>query len=155
MSKTQEEACETNGSQYFLVDSKVLPESFLKVVKAKQLLAQGKVKNLSDATKAVGISRSVFYRYRNCIFTYHNISANQIATLTAELVDEPGVLSAVLGILSDRGANILTINQNIPVDGVAPISVSMRIEKLNMTIPELTAEVDCLSGVVGARILSS
>jgi chorismate mutase len=145
----------SGGTQYLLVDSKVLPEVFLKVVRAKQLLAQGKVKSLSEATKEVGISRSAFYKYKDNVFTYQNTSARQMATLTAELADQPGMLSELLAILSKSGANILTINQNIPVDSVAPISISMRTDALTVDIETLTQKLQALDGVVNLRILSN
>ena len=143
------------GSRYLLVDSKVLPEAFSKVVRAKQLLAQGKAKSLSEATKAVGLSRSAFYKYKDCVFTYQNTSANQIATLSADLVDEPGVLSELLATLFKSGANILTINQNIPVDSVAPVSISMRTEALQISVEDLAGNLQKLDGVVSLRILSN
>jgi len=145
----------TSGGRYLLVDSKVLPEVFLKVVQAKQLLAQGKAKSLSEATKAVGISRSAFYKYKDNVFTYQNTSARQMATLTAELADQPGMLSELLAILSKCGANILTINQNIPVDSVAPISISMRTDALTVDIETLAQKLQALDGVVNLRILSN
>ena len=141
--------------QYLLVDSRVLPGAFNKVVRAKQLLAQGKVKSLTEATKAVGLSRSAFYKYKDCVFTYQNTSARQISTLTAELVDEPGVLSEVLALLFKSGANILTVNQNIPVDSVAPVSISMRTEALRMDSQSLATELRKLDGVVSLRLLSN
>ena len=142
-------------SQYLLVDAKVLPEAFMKVVRAKQLLAQGKVKSLSEATKAVKISRSAFYKYKDCVFTYQNTNAKQIATLSAELVDEPGVLSDMLAALFKNGANILTINQNIPVDSVAPVSISMRIEALRVSTETLAEDLRKLDGVVNLRMLAN
>jgi chorismate mutase len=142
-------------SQYLLVDIRVLPEAFHKVVKAKQLLAQGKVKNLSEATKAVRLSRSAFYKYKDSVFTWHNTDTRQIATLTCELIDEPGVLSSLLAVLSAQGSNVLTINQNIPVDSVAPVSISMRTGGLSCTVAGLTKEIKSLYGVVSARILSN
>jgi chorismate mutase len=89
------------------------------------------------------------------VFTWQNVSVRHIATLVAELVDEPGVLSELLAALSRRGANILTINQNIPVDGVAPISISMRTTTLQTDIASLTGELSALTGVVNLRILSN
>lgn len=142
-------------SPYLLVDSKVLPEVFLKVVQAKQLLAQGKVKNLSEATKAAGISRSAFYKYKEHVFTYQDTGTRQMATLTAELADQPGMLSEVLAILSQNGANILTINQNIPMDSVAPISISMRTDSLVADIEALSRQLQALDGVVNLRILTN
>ena len=141
--------------QYLLVDSRVLPGAFSKVVRAKQLLAQGKAKSLTEATKAVGLSRSAFYKYKDCVFTYQNTSARQISTLTAELVDEPGVLSEVLAVLFKSGANILTVNSNIPVDSVAAVSIAMRTEGLKVDVQTMSDELLKLDGVVSLRILSN
>ena len=141
--------------QYLLVDSSVLPGAFVKVVRAKQLLAQGKAKSLTEATKAVGISRSAFYKYKDCVFTYQNTSARQISTISAELVDQPGVLSEVLAVLFKSGANILTVNSNIPVDSVAAVSIAMRTEGLRVDISSVAAELRKLDGVVSLRILSN
>ena len=48
--------------RFLLVDVSVLPEVFLKVLKAKELLAAGNAKNVSAATKMAGLSRSAFYK---------------------------------------------------------------------------------------------
>ena len=141
--------------QYLLVDSSVLPGAFSKVVRAKQLLAQGRAKSLTEATKAVGLSRSAFYKYKDCVFTYQNTSARQISTISAELVDEPGVLSEVLAVLFKNGANILTVNSNIPVDSVAAVSIAMRTESLRVDARTLADELRKLDGVVNLRILSN
>lgn len=141
--------------KYYLVDEKVLPEVFLKVVYAKQLLAQGKAQNLSTATKMADISRSAFYKYKDCVFPYLEASSSQIANIHASLLDEPGVLSSLIGELYKSGANILTINQNIPIDGVAPVSISMRVDKLEGH-PELLLEhLRTLYGVVDIKLLAN
>jgi len=142
-------------SRYLLVDTKVLPEAFTKVVYAKQLLAQGKAKNLSEATRLADISRSAFYKYKDCVFAYRNQSTRQIATISAELVDEAGVLSSLLAGLSQSGANILTINQNIPVDGVAPVSISMRCEHMQRDMEEVLEDLSRIDGVVRIRLLNT
>lgn len=142
-------------TQYLLVDRAVLPDTYIKVVRAKQLLAQGKAKSLSEAAKTVGLSRSAFYKYKDAVFTYEGVESRKIATLYAELVDEPGILSSLLAALSGSGANILTINQNIPVDGVAPVSVSMRIDSLRKDTAALVKDLQNLPGVVNVRLLSN
>ena len=140
--------------RYLLVDAKVLPEVFLKVVEVKRLMAQGRAANLSQATKMAGISRSAFYKYKDCVFPYHSDAARQIATISCELCDEPGVLSSLLGALYESGANIITINQNIPVDGVAPVTVSMRTDKLGTDPQTLLEQLKALNGVVNIRLLT-
>lgn len=144
----------SDKTKYLLVDASVLPEVFLLVVEAKQLLARGKAKSLSEAAELVGISRSTFYKYKDAVFTYDSELSRRVATIYAELEDRAGVLSSLLAALCECGANILTINQNIPVDGVAPVSISVRNE--GPDDPEaLRARLGSLDGVVTVRLLSN
>ena len=109
-------------NKFLLVDLSVLPEVFTKVVEAKRYMAQGKAKSYSDAAKMAGISRSAFYKYKDKVYPYESNSLTRVLTLTVTLLDEPGILSSLITGLYQIGANIITINQNIPVDGVAPVS---------------------------------
>ena len=136
-----------------VVEAKVLPEVFSRVIEAKTLLAQGKAKSSSQAAQLAGISRSAFYKYRDSVFAYEDVSTQKIATISASLADEPGVLSAMLSILSGSGANILTINQNIPTDGVAPVAVSIRCDRLDRQPGALLEQIRSLSGVVWAKLI--
>ena len=45
--------------RFLLVDSSALPDVFLKVLQAKELLASGSVSNISTAARQAGISRSI------------------------------------------------------------------------------------------------
>ncbi len=141
-------------SNFLLVDLSVLPEVFSKVVEAKRYMAQGKVKSYSDAAKMAGISRSAFYKYKDKVYPYENTSVKRVLTLNLMLVDEPGILSSLISELYRIGANIVTINQNIPVDGVAPVSVSLRIDRdrSDIEVVELIAQV---SGVVSVRTVNA
>ncbi len=140
------------NSKYLLVESCVLPEVFLKVCEAKSLLAKGIVKNASEAAKAVNISRSVFYKYKNSVFVYDKSVSDNISSLYLTLVDKAGVLSSVISALYESGANILTINQNIPVDSVAPVTISV---KTNLNDEdELLKALKQIDGVVEAKIYS-
>ena len=141
--------------KYYIIEAEVMPEVFKRVVLAKQLLAQGKAKSLSAAAQMADISRSALYKYKDTVFPYLGVSTQQITTIYAALLDEPGVLSALLGALGASGANILTINQNIPVDGVAPVSVSMRTDKLTVELTELMSSLQQLEGVVEVRFLAN
>lgn len=145
----------TNSTRFLLVDASVVPDVFLRVVEAKQLLARGKAKSFSEAAEMVGISRSTFYKYKDTVFTYDGAMTKQIATISAELEDRAGVLSALLAALSEKGANILTINQNIPVDGVAPVSISMRVDHLQVSSDTLIQSLSTLDGIVNIRLLSN
>lgn len=144
----------SENEKYLLVDIKVLPEVFAKVVEAKKYMAQGKVKSFSDAARMAGISRSAFYKYKDSVYPYENLSTRRIMTLYVTLVDEPGVLSAVINELYRIGANIITINQNIPVDGVAPVSISTRVD-LQQGDDEVVGALQEVEGVVSVRTIAT
>ncbi|NLP25901.1 MAG: ACT domain-containing protein [Clostridiales bacterium] len=143
------------NSQLVLVDSKVLPEVIAKVIEVKKLLANKEEKSSVAACKRVGISRSAFYKYRDSIFSYDKELTNKIITIYAELKDEPGVLSSVLVLLHQLNANILTVNQTIPIDGVAAITISLRLNGSMDEIYIIKSGVSGLVGVVDVKILSS
>lgn len=134
-----------------LVDSNILPNVYSKVLEAKRMLSKGIAKNSSDACKIVGISRSAFYKYRDGVFLYEEKQMKKTMTLYLRLSDEPGVLSAVLTVLHKRNANILTVNQNVPVDGVADVTITIRINEKNTNIGQLRQDFKVLSGVVECK----
>jgi chorismate mutase len=140
------------NNKYLLVESSALPEVFNKVCEAKSLLAKGIAKNASEAAKAVGISRSVFYKYKNSVFYYDKSFSDNISSLYLKLIDKAGVLSSVIGTLYENGANILTINQNIPVDSVAPVTISVKTNHQDDDgLVEMLKKID---GVVEAKLYS-
>lgn len=141
--------------KFLLVDSRVLPEVFYKVVYAKRLLAKGKAKSSSEAAKLAGISRSAFYKYKDCVFPYESKMGDRIETFSATLEDEPGVLSALLAQLNQSGANILTVNQSIPVDGVALVTVSARTIGMVMEEDALLESLRSVGGVVEIRKINA
>lgn len=136
---------------YLLVDGSVLPDVFHKVVAAKKLLAQGKAKSSSHAAQMAGISRSAFYKYKDSVFSYDERMNQGIITLYVTLEDRPGILSAVLGALYKANANIITVNQNIPVDGVALVSVSVRSSDSGLSQTQLIQMLQSLDGIVQAK----
>lgn len=143
------------GSNYLLVDSAVLPEIFHKVIYAKTLLAQGKAKNSSQAAQMAEISRSAFYKYKDSVFMYDRRMSDNIMTFYINLEDRAGILSQVLAVLHEVGASVLTINQSIPVDMVAPVTISVRANDVEITDDELFEKLRALSGVVSLRRVSS
>lgn len=140
--------------QLVVVDSKVLPEIYLKVLEAKRMLARGDTKSSVDACKTVGISRSAYYKYKDSIFFYEEKLTNKIITLYAVLKDEPGVLSNILSSLYELGANVLTVNQNIPIDSVATVTISIKFDTNSVGTKLLKNKITELYGVVDIKIIS-
>ncbi len=121
--------------KFLLVDAAVLPDVFLKVLRAKELLASGAVRNISAATRQVDLSRSAFYKYKDCIFDAED--SREVITVMATLLDETGALQSLLAEISAAGASIVTINQATPENGAAQVAVSIRTGTMHMTIEEM------------------
>ena len=132
---------------FFLVDKKVLPKVYSKVVEAKQYIMNAEAASTSEAARMAGISRSVFYKYKDSVYPYQPEATNRILTVQAVLYDRPGVLMSLVSEFYGGGANILTINQNIPVSGKAMVSMSARINNMMGTIDELLALLRNVDGV--------
>ena len=114
-------------SKYFVVKQKAVPEVLSKVVEAKRLLESERVSTVQEATDRVGISRSSFYKYKDDVFPFHDNAKGKTITFMIQMDDEPGLLSDVLHIVADYQANILTIHQSIPINGVATLTLSVDI----------------------------
>lgn len=138
---------------WVVVDASVLPEVITKTLTVKRMLANREEKSSSAACRTVGISRSAFYKYRDCVFIYEEQMREQIFTVYLLLHDEAGVLSGVLRALSAANANVLTLNQSIPVDGAANVTVSFRLADA-AEVPVLVNSLSECKGVVEVRLLS-
>ena len=141
-----------NGSSLMLIDSKVLPEVFSKVLKAKKLIADGECKDVREAVKKAGISRSAFYKYRDYVFPFNQMQG--IITLFFIVSDITGVLSSILSVLADAKTNVLTINQNIPVNSVADVTISVQNDISAVDLNELVDRLSSLDGVKDVRVLA-
>ena len=139
---------------YYLIDSKVLPEIFTKVIEAKRIIQSGKNKTINEVTSKLGISRSAFYKYKDYIFPFNEISKGNIITLSFSALDVPGVLSNMLTTLAKAGANILTINQNIPINGIANITISIETGILKYNVETLIKKLSNIEGVNKTDILA-
>ncbi len=142
------------GSKYFVVKEQAVPEVLLKVVEAKKLLDTGRVSTIHEAVDQVGISRSSFYKYKDDIFQFHDNSQGTTITLTFQMEDEPGLLSDVLKIIAQFGANILTIHQSIPINGVASLSLSVQVLPTTGDVSEMLETMEQQKGVRNVKILA-
>lgn len=140
--------------RYYIVESSALPEVFLKVAEVKRLLSTGESDKVSDATRRVGISRSAFYKYKDAILPFQNMMAGRIITFQMTLQDAAGLLSKLLSVFAAAGANILTINQTIPVGGMASVTISAETTELLCPVEGLMKQLTDTQGVYKAEILA-
>lgn len=142
------------ATKYYVVTKKAVPDVLLRVVEAKRLLESEKVPTIQEAVDAVGISRSSFYKYKDDIFQFHDNTQGTILTLTFQMDDEPGLLSDVLKIIAEYHANILTIHQSIPINGIASLSLSVQILQNTGDISKMLEQLEEQKGVHHVKILA-
>lgn len=141
--------------KYYIVEASALPEIFQKVAEAKRMLETGETDKVNVAAQAVGISRSAFYKYRDAVRPFNDMKTGRIITFYTMLKNNPGVLSDVLSIFAGSGANILTINQSIPTNGCAAVTISAETSEMQESIEEMMARALALDGVVRFDILAA
>lgn len=139
--------------KFFVVTEKAIPDVLIKVVNAKKLLDSGRAVSVQEATEAVGISRSSFYKYKDDIFPFHDSTKGTTITLSVQMDDEPGLLSDVLKSVAAFRVNILTIHQSIPLNGVASLTISLQVLDNSGDPSEMIEEMSTHAGVQSVKIL--
>lgn len=138
----------------YLVSERALPEVLLQVVEAKKLLETKKVMTVGEASEAVGISRSSFYKYKDEINYFHEDARGKTISFLLEMEDRQGLLSEVLKEVARYGVNILTIHQSIPVNGLASLSLSLQILNGMTDVTDMVASVEAIDGIRRMKILA-
>lgn len=137
---------------FYIIDSDVLPEVFRKVINAKDFIENGTAKNISQAIKMCNLSRSAFYKYKDSVFKNKKTDSESVE-LQAILVDRAGVFSSLSGELFKKGANIITMFQTAPENGLATVTLLIGIDHLTIPIDELLKAIERLSGVISVKTL--
>ena len=140
--------------RFFIVEASALPEVFLKVAEAKQLLQTGEVSTVNEATRLTGISRSAFYKYRDAVLPFQNMMHGRIITFQFLLQDKKGLLSSMLSIFAERKINIQTINSIVPTNGCALLTISAETIDLSIPLEDLLYEIGQIPGVIKAEIIA-
>ena len=140
--------------KYLIVDKSILPDYFEKVIEVRNLLRDGKFQNVSEAVKEVGISRSTYYKYKDFIFSPSDSNIGRKALISIMLEDKKGALSEILNFFYSLECNIITINQNVPINEVASIIISMDISDTKIPIEEILTSLKNISYVVSARLVA-
>ena len=141
-------------TSYFVLREKAVPEVLLKVAEAKRLIDSGKAVSVQEATEAVGISRSSFYKYKDDIFPYHENMRGKTVIMVIQMDDEPGILSVVLKSIADYHANILTIHQSIPVNGIASLTVNVDVFEETGDVEEMVKVIEKIKGIHYVKIIA-
>ena len=141
--------------QFYIVKEKAVPEVLLKVVEAKKLLETGRALTVQEAADLTGISRSSFYKYKDDISLFHENTKGKKITFVTQMDDQPGLLSDVLKVIAEYQANILTIHQTIPVNGVASLTLSIDILPTTGNAMSMFSDIENLTGVHYLKILAS
>ncbi len=139
-------------SRYYLVDGDALPEVFIRVTQARELLDTGQVQTVAEAAARVGISRSAYYKYKDAVMPFQALGGGHIVTFQLMLRHQMGVLSAVLGMFAGTGANILTISQGIPTNGTAPVTITADMADVDISTEELLSRLGAGDGVIKAAV---
>lgn len=142
------------NNKYYLIKQKAVPEVLLKVIEAKRLLETEKVMTIQEAAEKVGLSRSSFYKYKDDIFPFHDNSKGKTITMVIQMDDEPGLLSVVLRTVAEYHANILTIHQSIPVNGIASLTLSVDVLPETGDVNKMTETIEKHSGIHYLKILA-
>lgn len=139
---------------YLIIHKSILPEYYEKVIEARHLLEDGKIKDVSQAVRQVGISRSTYYKYKDYILEPVEMSGGRKAVLSMMLAHEQGVLSALLVRVSEVRASVLTITQSLPIRGKASVTISLDISDMTENISDLIEGLGGVSGVEQVRLLA-
>lgn len=140
------------GREIILVNAKVLPEVFMKVLMSKRLIEAGDVKTVNEACEKTGISRSAYYKYKDHVFDFNHMQG--VLTLMVVVVDLKGILSEMLKVISSVNCSVLTINQSVPTDGIANIHITVKTDLMMVSIDKLITELTKIAGVRHVKILA-
>ncbi len=143
----------SDENRYYLIKQRAVPEVLLKVLEAKRLLESEPGLTIQEATERVGLGRSSFYKYKDDVFPFHENARGKTITFVLQMDDKPGILSHLLGIIADYQANILTIHQAIPINGVASLTLSVEIPAKG-TDSGLVEELERQTGIHYVKVLA-
>ena len=139
---------------YLNIHTSIVPEYYEKVLEVRHLMESGKVRDVSQAVKEVGISRSTYYKYKDYILEPSEMAGGRKAVLSMMLAHEPGVLSALLSCISDSGASVLTITQSLPIHNRASVTISLDVSSISCELTGLIALIGKTPGVEQAKLLA-
>jgi len=139
--------------KFYIIREDILPESIYKTVLAKEMLARGEAGDIQGAVNRLGIARSTFYKYKDGIHPFFDAGNSEIINILLSLDHVAGVLSGVLNCIASLKANVLTINQSLPLHDIAYVTVSLNIEEMEASVDTLLSKLKGLKGVRRVEII--
>ena len=139
--------------KFYLVQEDILPEAIKKTIKVKEILKHHQTKTINEAVKKMDLSRSAYYKYKDFVFPFYDVTQGKIVTLAIMIFDKPGELSQVLNTIANNNGSILTINQGIPLQGMADVSISIETKEITIPVDDLIKKLEQLSGVNKVEII--
>ena len=136
-----------------MVQEDILPEAIKKTIKVKEILKMGEVKTINEAVEKMDLSRSAYYKYKDYVFPFFEIAQGKIVSITISMMNDPGMLSAILNSVADHNGSILTINQDIPLQGIANCTISFETKNLIGSLEGLLDSIRTIQGVIKVDIL--
>lgn len=70
------------------------------------------------------------------------------------VIHQKGVLSSILTFLSEAGGNMLIINQGIPINGIAHVTVTMDISSMQDNFNNVLKDIKKLYGVKEVELIA-
>jgi chorismate mutase len=139
--------------QFYIIKENALPEIIMKVLSVQQLLKTGEAKTIKEATERIGISRSVFYKYQDSVEPFNEFGSEQTITIGFNLKHAPGILSNALNIIASHAISVLTINQTIPINGIAHVMITMETTTQSKDLNSLLEKLDAIAGMRQLKVI--
>ncbi|MHB1683705.1 MAG: ACT domain-containing protein [Bacilli bacterium] len=132
---------------YYLIRRSHLPDVIRRTTLVTELRNRDAHLSVLQAVTQIGISRSAYYKYKDVAKPFQATMQGQIVTLALTLQHQRGILSEVLNLLAALHANILTINQTLPLQGVATVIISLETRDMTRELQEALDAVRDMPGV--------
>lgn len=139
--------------KFYLVQEDILPEAIKKTIKVKEILKLGEAKTINEAVERMDLSRSAYYKYKDYVFPFYEIAQGKIVSITVSMSNDPGMLSSILRAIADNNGSILTINQDIPLQGIANVTIAFETKDLSTSLEECLDNIRSIRGILKVEIL--
>lgn len=139
--------------KFYLVQEDILPEAIKKTIKVKEILKLGEAKTINEAVERMDLSRSAYYKYKDYVFPFYEIAQGKIVSITVSISNDPGMLSSILRAIAESNGSILTINQDIPLQGIANVTIAFETKDLSTTLEECLDNIRSIRGILKVEIL--